>query len=70
LNTVSPDYEAAVDAFPGEFTLTDVERVCPGVSRDMIRKVLRRLRAAGRVVCEGHGLGARWQREGNTPKKG
>jgi len=28
---------AAIDAFPGNFTLTDLERACPGVSRDMVR---------------------------------
>ena len=33
--------EAAIDAFVGEFTLTDLERACPGVSRDMVRRVLR-----------------------------
>ncbi|MEW6545021.1 MAG: hypothetical protein AB1411_15600 [Nitrospirota bacterium] len=37
----------AIMAFPGEFTLADVERACPGVSRDMVRKVLRDLRKAG-----------------------
>jgi Fic family protein len=35
--------ETAIDAFPGEFTLGNLERACPGVSRDMVRRVLRQL---------------------------
>jgi Fic family protein len=62
--------ESAVNAFPGDFTLPELERVCPGVSRDMIRKVLRDLKAARKVICEGHGPGAHWRRKGNTLKKG
>ena len=59
--------ESAVNAFTGNFTLPELERVCPGVSRDMVRKVLRKLKAARKVVCEGHGPGAHWRRKGNTP---
>ena len=59
--------ESAVNAFPGNFILPELERVCPGVSRDMVRKVLRSLKAARKVVCEGHGPGAHWRRKGNTP---
>ena len=62
--------EAAIDGFPGEFRLSDLERQCPGVSRDMIRRVLRDLAKAGRVRCHGRGPGARWAKRGNTLKKG
>jgi len=62
--------EAAIDAFPGEFTLSDLERACPGVSRDMVRRVLRERQSAGKVVCLGRGPGARWRRKGNTLKRG
>jgi len=47
--------EAAVKAFAGTFTLYEVERVCMGVSRDMVRKVLRNLQKAGFVECLGRG---------------
>jgi Fic family protein len=47
--------EAAIEAFPAEFTLGDLERACLGVSRDMIRRVLRDLQKAKRVVCLGRG---------------
>jgi Fic family protein len=56
--------ESAIVAFPGSFTLADVERASPGVSRDMVRRVLQRLQREGRVKCIGLGPGARWQREG------
>jgi Fic family protein len=62
--------EAAVAAFPGQFTLADLERACPGVSRDMVRRVLRELQSAGSVECLGRGPGAAWQRKGNTRKRG
>ena len=62
--------EAAVAAFPGQFILVDLERACPGVSRDMVRRVLRALQSAGSVECLGRGPGAAWQRKGTTRKRG
>jgi len=58
--------EAAINAMQGEFSLNRLERVCPGVSRDMIRRVLRELQRAGHVECLGRGPGATWQKKGNT----
>lgn len=60
----------AIAAFTGEFTLMDVEHACPGVSRDMVRKVLHDLRKAKKVECLGRGPGAAWRRKGNTLKRG
>ena len=51
-------------ALPGEFTISDVERACPGVSREMIRLVLRALQQEKRIVCLGRGRSARWRRMG------
>jgi len=62
--------EAAIDAFPGDFTLTQLEHACPGVSRDMVRRVLRQLKKKGRVTCLGRGPSASWRIKGNTLKKG
>jgi len=59
--------EQALARLPSEFTLADLERACPGVSRDMVRKVLKGLRARGRISCIGRGPGARWHREGTRP---
>lgn len=54
----------AILAFPGEFAISDVERACPGVSRDMIRLVLRALQKEKRIACLGRGRSARWRRMG------
>jgi len=62
--------EAAIKSFPDEFTLADLERVCPGISHDMVRKVLRMKRQIGDVECLGRGPGARWKKRGNTLKRG
>ncbi len=62
--------ETAVEGFSGEFSLTDLERACPGVSRDMIRRVLRNLQKERLVACLGRGPGAMWRKEGNALKRG
>lgn len=43
----------------------DIERVCPSVSRDMIRVVLNRLRQEGKLHCKGTGRNAVWEKRGN-----
>lgn len=62
--------EATINSFRKEFTLADLERSCPGVSHDMIRRVLRDLKAAKRIECLGRGPGALWRKKGNTFKRG
>ncbi len=62
--------EAIIQKFSSPFMLSDVERSCPGVSRDMIRKVLRDLKKSGQVECLGRGPGAPWRRKGITSKRG
>ena len=52
--------EAAVDRRMKPFAISELELDCPGVSRDMIRHVLRRLRDEGKVRVEGRGRGAKW----------
>ena len=54
--------EAIIEKSSATFTLNDLERSCPGVSRDMIRRVLRDLQKANKVECLGRGPGARWKR--------
>jgi len=56
--------QEAVRTFPTDFTLGDLERACPEVSRDMVRRVLRDLKAANEVECLGRGPGARWRKKG------
>lgn len=57
----------AVRRLPERFRMTDVERRCPNVSRDMIRVVLNRLRAEGALQREGAGRAALWRKRGNNP---
>lgn len=59
--------EQAVQSFLTDFSVADVERLCPSVSRDMIRHLLRKLKDRGLVECVGRGPGAKWRKKGNTP---
>ena len=52
--------EAAVARRTAPFAISEIEADCPGVSRDMIRHVLRGLRDQGVLRAEGRGRGARW----------
>ena len=54
--------EVAVRRRIGAFAISDIEADCPGVSRDWIRLVLRRLRDEGRIEARGRGRGAKWIR--------
>jgi len=58
--------EHAIETMGGEFGINDIERLCPAVSRDMIRRLLRDLKAAGRVECLSRGPGAKWRKRGIT----
>jgi Fic family protein len=42
------------------FAISDLERELPGISRDMIRRVLRQLRDQGKVRTEGKGRNVKW----------
>ncbi len=54
--------EEAVARRLGAFAISDIEADCPGVSRDWLRLVLRRLRDEGRIVRQGRGRGSKWVR--------
>ena len=62
--------EHAIETVSGLFGIADVERLCPGVSRDMIRLLLRELKAAGRIECLGRGPGAKWRKRVLPLKEG
>lgn len=55
---------AALNRFADEFTVSQLEQACPGVSRDMIRHVLRGQQSAKLVECHGRGPAARWKKKG------
>jgi hypothetical protein len=51
----------------GPFAISDIEKECPHISRDMIKLVLRDLRDTGVIEVQGKGRGAKWiQREQAT----
>jgi Fic family protein len=50
----------AINHMVGEFSVEDVARQCPGVSRATIRLVMARLREEGRIEAIGRGPGALW----------
>jgi len=56
---------ARLTAMPGKgFAISALEQSCPGVSRDMVRRVLREQQREGVLVCEGRGPGAQWKKKG------
>jgi Fic family protein len=54
--------KAAIERAAGPITLSDLQRECPGVSVDTIRRVLKELREAGEIRCVARGRNARWKR--------
>lgn len=54
--------ERAVARRSRPFGIVDIEAECPGVSREMVRHVLRRLRDEGKLRLEGQGRGSKWVR--------
>jgi len=52
--------EQAVARRTRAFGIAEIEAECPGVSRDMVRHVLQRLRDEGKLAVLGSGRGARW----------
>ena len=57
----SQQVREAVARVPGSFAISELERVCPGVSKETIRNVLRLMRDEGLVEMRGRGRGARWR---------
>ena len=62
---------AAIRAQTGVFRLAEIERACPGVGREWIRRLLADLKKSGKVACQGKGPAARWhysRGKGSTSK--
>jgi len=52
----------AIDGQHGEFSISDIERACPAVSRVMIKKVLLQMQRDKKIKCLGKGQSAKWKR--------
>ena len=44
------------------FSISEIEEACSGVSRDMVRLVLRAMKSEGLIESTGKGRGAKWKR--------
>ena len=55
---------SCIKSFESAFTLSQLHVKCPGVSKDMVRKVLKDLKNQGKIESEGRGQGARWYKRG------
>jgi Fic family protein len=52
----------AIDQLPDAFTVGEIERACPGVSRPTIKLALRQLRDEGTIEVARQGRGAIWRK--------
>ncbi len=52
----------AIEKGAGAFRIADIRNECPNVSVDMIRRVLKNLRAEKQVECLGRGQNAQWRK--------
>ncbi len=51
------------------FSISEIEEACPGISRDMVRVILRAMKAEGVIAPTGKGRAAKWKQTGlqSTP---
>ncbi|NQT65344.1 MAG: Fic family protein [FCB group bacterium] len=52
----------AIDGFKGNFTISDIENACPLVGRDMIRKVMNKMRSDRKIENISKGKYAKWRK--------
>lgn len=52
----------AIESYIGDFGISDLEKACPAVSRDMLRHILKKLKTEGEVISLGQGRFARWRK--------
>lgn len=53
---------SAIEKTLRPFRIADIQKECPGVSIDLIRQILKKLRDEGKVECLGRGQSAQWQK--------
>jgi hypothetical protein len=52
----------ALENVTSPFGIADIERLCPNVSREMVRVVMNRWRDEGRLEVMGRGRDAKWRK--------
>ncbi len=58
---------SAIERLPNRFRMADLERLCPNVTRELIRKVLNPLKKNGILSVEGAGMSAVWVKGSTNP---
>ncbi|WP_287313619.1 hypothetical protein [Moorena sp. SIO1G6] len=53
----------AINNIVGDFSIKHLKEQCPTVGIDLIRRILRQERNAGRLECLGRGPDARWRKK-------
>jgi Fic family protein len=53
---------SAIESFHGEFTVGQLQEQCPTVGIDLMRRILRQQKEAGKLECLGRGPTASWRR--------
>jgi len=53
----------AIGKLKRDFSIRELQELCPTVSIDLMRRILRQERQAGRLECLGRGADARWQKK-------
>jgi hypothetical protein len=56
----------AIDAYMGDFTVSDIQEACPMVSIDMIRYILKQMKEDKQIENISRGRFARWRKLGNS----
>lgn len=52
----------AIERQVGDFTISDIEKECSAVSRDMLKLIFRQLRKEKKIRCLGKGKTAKWKK--------
>ena len=53
----------AIKSMHGDFSIKDIQKRCPAVGIDLIRRILREERDSNRLECLGRGPDARWRKK-------
>ena len=56
----------AIGHFRGDFTIRELQELCPNVGIDLIRRILRSQRNTGKLECLGRGPTAAWRNRQST----
>lgn len=52
-----------INDLPDEFSIGELTRLCPGISRPMVRHILDNLRKEGKLISTGSGRSAKWRKQ-------